>query len=177
MFLENSVNRHTDSTRKNSGQSIFEVAAGKSFHKKNQPPVSKLVQPTMEKTFSVEAPPASNEDIMQRWERCKVMYRDLSRQIDALFSTTTVTPQQLSRFLSDRSHFSSEQWAALEEMKKQNTEKFTDICRKLPEGAEKAIEQYVRAEALHDKKAEVVPKKSGGKRKKILPKYKWLEMH
>lgn len=67
------------------------------------------------------------ETKMQRQEKALaevlISNENLDLEVEAYFSGYNVTPGQLSQFISNKEHFSEENWDALQERKKQLDEK------------------------------------------------------
>lgn len=165
-------------------QNIFDMASRQLAPKKSEETVLSFPLKEIAEVVSREErplPPSTQEDIMEHWERCKAMHQELEHQIDALFSNTSLTPSQLAHFLTDKSNFSESQWKSLEEVKKQNSERFLALCRRLPTGGEQAGSRYLKMSAPQSReRRNSHPKREKGRGetgKKPLPRHKWLDVH
>ena len=156
--------------QKPSSQNIFDIVS-----KKNMPSKEQEVPSAREEE-------KNSEDPKILWKKCQGMYHDIQKRLDALFSFTEVSSHQLSRFLSNPKNFTRGEWEQIQDARKTTEQRLADLKQKVgitekEESKAPPSKQALGESSFFEKEqGGVVPSPKEMKKKKLMPRHRWLDM-
>lgn len=168
--------------KKELSKSLFDMAA-KKYAKDSEVPKEEP-RPQEIKTET----PVEDDSSINLFKKAKRLHEEIALRVDNLLRFHDIGVQKFYHFFSDPKNFTKEEWKGLDEERALNTTRIQELCHQLPSGGEEYLKVYLQS---IKKTKEVVQAQekalSAGKetkegrepikKKKIIPKHQWLNMH
>jgi len=132
----------------------------------------------------------AEEDTQALFKKAIGFHEELEMRLDHLLRFHDISEQKFYKYLSDSKNFTEEEWKQLEEERAANRSRIEELCKQLPSGGKDLLQKYLESQQKREKTkdeaqkpptSEVLEKGEKGKeqpkKKKALPKHKWLNMH
>ena len=164
--------------KREKSKSLFDMAATK-YTKKN--PSKADEEAKEEKPIQIE------EDSQTLFKKAMKLHEEVEIRLDHLLRFHDISEQKFYKYLSDPKNFTEEEWKQLEEERAENRRRIEKLCSQLPSGGKEVLQEYLESQQKKEKKTDEMhktpssemPKKGPEqpRKKKAIPKHKWLNMH